>query len=194
MLSKLRSGLIASLPSQCRVCHSWPTQPVCEDCVALFAQPHSRCSTCAVPLPPGIPQCGACLKIQPPLNHCLAAVAYAYPWSGLIADFKFRDQSGLVRSFATLMRATPWVEPALDAADLVLPMPLSAQRLSERGYNQALLLSRALSQKKSHTDVLLRVQDTPAQHTLKRLERLSALNHAFAVDPLKAHRLRVSEW
>lgn len=190
MFTKLFSGLMAALPSQCRVCHSWPTQSVCEDCVGQFAQPQQRCKTCAMPLPHGMPHCGACLKAPPPLDLCLAAVAYAYPWSTLIADFKFHAQCGLVRSFATLMHATPWVEPTLDAADLVLPMPLYPQRLSERGYNQALLLARAMCAGKTRADVLLRIQDTPAQHTLKRQQRLSALDHAFAVDPLLAQLVK----
>ena len=192
MFAKFLPGVIAALPSQCRVCQRWPTQPVCEDCVAQFAQPHPRCDTCALPLPQGMRLCGACLKAPPPLDRCLAAVAYAYPWSGLIADFKFHDQSGLARSLATLLRAAPWVEPALDAADVVLPMPLSPQRLSERGYNQAHLLARALSRSKTHTQVLLRVQDTPAQHTLKREQRLCALAQAFAVDPLLVHKVKGS--
>lgn len=135
-------------------------------------------------------RCGACLQDIPPLDQCLAAVAYTYPWSQLIGDFKFHDQSGLANSMATLMRATPWVEPALDAADLLLPMPLSTQRLAERGYNQALLLARAIFPQKSRSDLLLKVADTPAQHTLKRTERLQALNDAFAVEPLLAHQLR----
>jgi len=124
------------------------------------------------------------------LDQCLAAVAYDFPWSGLIVDFKFRDQPGLVRSFATLMRATPWVEPALDAADLLLPMPLSSQRLQTRGYNQALLLARHLCPEKTHPDLLLRLLDTPAQHTLDRHERLSGLSQAFAVEPLQAQRIK----
>lgn len=187
MFTKLLSGLIAALPSQCRVCHRWPAHAVCEDCVGQFAQPQQRCQTCALPLPHGMLHCGACLKNPPPLDHCLAAVAYAYPWSTLIADFKFHDQCGLVRSFATLMHATPWVEPTLDGADVLLPMPLSTQRLAQRGYNQALLLARAMSTSKTRADVLLRIQNTPAQHTLKRQQRLSALDHAFAVDPLLTH-------
>lgn len=135
-------------------------------------------------------QCGDCLKNPPALDQCLAAVAYAYPWSKLIADFKFHDQSGLVNCFASLLLATPWIEPALDSADLVLPIPLSLQRLTERGYNQAMLLARALQQTKTRSDVLLRIQDTPAQHTLKRVDRLCALNHAFAIDPLLVHLVR----
>jgi ComF family protein len=179
------SRLISRLPSQCQVCHSWPANTVCDDCVSQFAQPHPRCQTCALPVPQGMPHCGACLKQAPPLDKCLAAVAYAYPWSSLMADFKFRDQTGLTQVFASLLKATPWVEPALDGADLVLAMPLSSAKLMQRGYNQALLLARALTPAKVQTDILLRIQDTPAQHTLKRAQRLSALDHAFAVDPLR---------
>ena len=84
-------------------------------------------------------------------------MAYAYPWSALIQDFKFHAQPGLVRSFATLLRAAPWVEPELDAADVLVPMPLSAARLCERGYNQALLLARQLEPVKTRTDLLLRI-------------------------------------
>jgi ComF family protein len=102
-----------------------------------------------------------------------------------MAEFKFRDQTGLARVFTTLLKATPWVEPALEGADMVLAMPLSGAKLRQRGYNQALLLARVLTPAKVQTDILLRIQDTPAQHTLKRAQRLSALDHAFAVDPLR---------
>jgi len=200
MFTKLLSGALPQrlglprLPSQCRVCHSWPSQPVCEACVNQFAQPQPRCLTCALPLAAAHPShprlCGACLKSPPSLNHCLAAVSYAYPWSTLIAHYKFHSEPGLVRSFATLLRATPWVEPALDHADLLLPLPLSVEKLKQRGYNQALLLARALEPTKTRADLLLRIQNTPAQHTLKRAERLTALDHAFAVEPLLADVLR----
>jgi predicted amidophosphoribosyltransferase len=62
--------------------------------------------------------------------------------------------------------------------------------MAQRGYNQALLLALALSKAKVKADVLLRIQDTPAQHTLKRAQRLIALDHAFAVDPLKIDQLQ----
>jgi len=190
-LSPLRRGsALAALPSQCRVCHSWPAHPVCEACVNQFAQPQPRCRTCALPLPAGMRQCGACLKNPPPLNQCLAAVAYAYPWSRLIHDFKFRTEPGLVQTFVHLLRAAPWVEPMLDSADLLLPMPLSSQRLRERGYNQAWLLAHQLSAAKARADLLLRIKDTPAQHTLKRSQRLTVLNDAFAIEPLLAHAVQ----
>lgn len=119
------------------------------------------------------------------MDLCLAAVPYAFPWAHLMADFKFNEQPALAGFFAHLLKATPWVEPTLEAADLLLPMPLSSQRLKQRGYNQALLLANQLSAAKTRAQLLLRLVDTPAQHGLKRVQRLTALNEAFAVDPLR---------
>lgn len=184
---QLIQGFFERLPSQCMVCHAWPASPVCDVCVSEFAQPSPRCTTCARLLTVDQPQCGTCVVAAPPLDVCLAAVPYAYPWSTLIADFKFRQHPGWAASFARLMRATPWVEPALDATHLLIPMPLSRQRLRERGYNQAHVLASALDASKVNNTILLRTKDTPPQRTLSRNERLRAVEHAFAVDPLKIH-------
>ncbi len=172
------------------MCHSWPAQPVCAACVDAFAQPVPRCHTCAIPVHGGARQCGACTVAPPALDACLAALPYAYPWSTLIADFKFRQHPGWASSFALLLRSAPWVEPALEAANWLIPMPLSSQRLRERGYNQAQVLAMALETPKVAHGILLRVRDTPAQRTLPRQERLHSVEHAYAVDPLKAPQLQ----
>jgi ComF family protein len=117
-------------------------------------------------------------------DAALAAVAYAFPWSTLVVEFKCAQHPGWARSMALLMRSAPWVEPALEAADVLLPMPLSRRRLQERGFNQALLLARALAPDKTRAQVLLRVRDTPAQSSLSRAARLTNVQHAFAVDPV----------
>ena len=183
MFRQLLSGLSAQLPAQCAVCHAWPARPVCDDCVQRFAQPLPRCQTCALPLPAGMRQCGACISQPPPLDQALAAVAYAYPWSALVTQFKFQEYTGWAHSMALLLRSAPWVEPALDAADWLLPMPLSEQRLRERGFNQTLLLARALEPRKLRADVLLRVKDTPALSSLPRQQRQQAVRGAYAVEP-----------
>ena len=190
MFRELLQGLPGRLPSQCAVCHAWPAQPVCDACVEQFAQPQPRCATCALPVPAGIRQCIACVRHPPVLDACVAAVPYAYPWSRLVAEFKFREQAGWARSLALLMRSTPWVEPALDACDRVLPMPLAPPRLRGRGFNQALLLARRLAPDKTDATLLLRTRDTPAQHSLPRAERLRNVQGAFALDPLRRSSLR----
>ena len=190
MLRGVFQRLIGPWPSQCAVCHGWQRAPLCEACIALFGQPVPRCQRCALPVLAGMRQCGSCIVRPPPLDQCLAAVPYAYPWSGLVAEFKFREHTAWAKPLARLMRSAPWVEPALDAADCLLPMPLSRERLQDRGFNQALLLARALDPERMRGDWLLRVKDTPPQRTLPRHERQRSVRGAFALDPLLAPQLR----
>lgn len=178
------------LPSRCAICQDWPQRPLCEACVSRFAPPRHRCGTCAVLVQAPMPHCPDCLSEPPPLDHGLAAVTYAWPWVDLLARFKFQAQAGWSGALATLMLSTPWAEDLLDKADWVLPIPLSSQRLAQRGYNQSWELARQLSASKSDAHVLLRTRDTPSQRLLPRPERLANLVGAFAVEPGRAASLR----
>jgi len=190
MLRDWFQGLQATIPSQCAVCRAWPAQPVCEGCVERFAQPVARCETCALPVPSGVLRCGRCLRSEVPLDACRAAVSYAYPWSGLVARFKFQAEPGWAATLALLMRSAPWVEPALEEADLVLPMPLARERLAERGFNQALELARHLTPpRKVRPDILIRIRHTSAQSALSLVARQHNVRGAFAIEP--AHVVEV---
>ena len=190
MFRALFKNLSGRVPSQCAVCRAWPAQPVCEACAVRFAQPRPRCRTCALPVVHQLEQCGACVRSPPPLDACVAAVNYEYPWSRLLVEFKFGARPAWAASFALLLRSAPWVEPALENASLVLPMPLSAQRMRERGFNQALELTRHLAPGKIMHGLLLRIQDSAPQTELNRAQRLRNVRHAFAVEPLRASELK----
>jgi ComF family protein len=179
-----------AVPSRCAVCGAWPAQPLCQGCCARFAPPLHRCAACALPLPEGVPVCGACVREPPPLDACLAAVPYAYPWSGLVGRFKFQQQPGWAAALAGRMAAIPALAGELAAADLVLPMPLAPRRLAERGFNQALLLARALEPAKTEPRLLLRLRETGSQTALDRAARHANVRHAFGVEPLRASELR----
>jgi ComF family protein len=190
MFVELIKGVLRALPSQCLVCRAWPSDAVCESCVSRFAQPQTRCARCALPVPERVICCAVCLKTPPPLDACLAAVAYGYPWSNLIVDYKFKHWVGRASAFGLLLHSTPWVDPALEAADWVLPMPLSDQRLKTRGFNQALVLAQHIAPHKINTALLLRIKDTPPQSTLNRQERLISVKDAFAVAPLHFSKIK----
>lgn len=190
MLSALFDRISANLPSQCEVCHAWPSQSVCSDCIRRFAQAQPRCQTCALRVHAGIVHCGACITHPTALNACMAAVSYAYPWAGLVGLFKFHDRPAWATHIAQLMCTNPEVQPALDAADLVIPMPLSPARLRTRGYNQALVFAQALTSTKLDSKALLRIKETPALSLLDREDRLRAMVDAFAVEPLQVGRIR----
>ena len=183
MLRRLVDAALDALPAQCEVCHAWPARVLCESCVRSFLRPRHRCRTCALPLPPGPTQCGACLKQPPPLAGCIAAVSYEYPWSNCITRFKYGDDPGWGRPLAALLSQLPAARSALAAADWLLPMPLSMARLAQRGFNQALELARRLAPRKTRADLLLRIRDTLPQSSLSREQRQRNVKAAFMVAP-----------
>lgn len=187
--------LLNWIPSQCAVCKAWPSNGmVCEPCITRFAQPARRCTGCALALRAGISddikRCGACIVKPPPLDECLAAVSYEYPWNNCIASYKFGDNPAWARAFSLLLNSTPSIESAIDRADLLIPVPLSKARLQHRGYNQALELCKHLSRSKTESQLLLRIKDTLTQSSLNRSERLKNVKAAFAVEPLRAKEMQ----
>ena len=176
--------------SRCAVCGAWPARPLCDACVVRFAQPQHRCLRCALPLTEAAGVCGACLREPPPLDACFAAVPYAYPWSGLIARFKFQGEPGWAQALGERMARIPGIATELGRADLLLPMPLAPRRLAERGFNQALLLARQLARDKVETQLLLRLRETDSQAALDRRARQANVGGAFGLEPLRAGEVR----
>jgi ComF family protein len=122
--------------------------------------------------------------------QCLAAVSYGYPWSRVVQQFKFHGQSAWARTLSQLLLAAPGVETAVEAADVLIPMPLSRARLRERGFNQSALLAEALAPARARNGVLLRITDTAAQSGLGRRARMENVQSAFAVEPAQYAALK----
>ena len=163
------------------------------------------CPICALPVPTDLSHglrtaqlpCAACMRQRPPIDATLAAVPYAFPWSGLISRYKFGEEHGWAGFFASLLLKTPGVAQALaelSTRDWLLPLPLSAERLRTRGFNQAWELASALarlsrSQARAETRLLLRLQHTRPQSQLGREARLANVKGVFQVDPLRVGEL-----
>lgn len=190
MLKNLLDIAWDSLPAQCEVCGAWPSRVLCAACTSSFLRPQARCRTCALPAPVGQAQCGPCILKAPPLDACLAAVSYAYPWSACIARFKYGGQAAWARTLAQLMAQAPGVAAALQSCDMALPMPLSQARLAERGFNQAHELAKRLLPGKTRTGWLLRIRDTAPQEQLGRAERERNVRGAFMAASAAAPMLR----
>ncbi|MCY4743584.1 ComF family protein [Pelomonas sp. UHG3] len=182
---------------QCSVCRAWSHQTICASCIALYARPQPRCWTCATRLPPAMtghprPQCGRCLLQAPPLDRTVAALEYGFPWDGLLQHFKYHQALELRESLLERLNCALNASE-VNAPDWLLPVPLSAERLRERGYNQSHELARALARRRGlrcEPDLLLRVRHNAAQASLKLDARAANVRGIFAVDPLKADQLR----
>lgn len=188
-LPKAGKAARSALPSACRICGAWPDGPVCKACVKLGAPEQARCTRCALtwplshPTPSAGNPCPACRWQLPPWRNAYAAVDYTQPWSTLIADLKFHSTPGLAVWMAARMAQVPGVASAIQEAHAVLPVPLSSERLRERGYNQSERLAHALAGRKQRIDWLQRVRSTDPQTGQPRLARLSNLTGAFALTP-----------
>ncbi|MFA4890523.1 MAG: ComF family protein [Candidatus Paceibacterota bacterium] len=100
---------------------------------------------------------------------------------------KYRGAKNLAEPLAELLntRCSTKLEIKNAGDWLVVPLPLSKERLRERGYNQAELIAGHLSQKIKIpvcADALVKIKNTPAQVSIKnRKERLNNLKGAFAI-------------
>jgi len=187
----LMRHLSQAVPSQCVVCHGAAHSRLCAPCSQRFGSQRPRCERCALELPPGVPVCGSCLVKPPPFTHTLTAVDYGFPWDALVLRLKFSQALDLADTLAEAM-ANALQTSTLPQPELLLPMPLSTQRLRERGFNQAWELTHRLGRRLSlPTDarLLLRMKDTPHQLTLPEDRRAANVRGAFAVDPLRRQSL-----
>jgi ComF family protein len=170
------------------LCAQWGHGGLCADCQGRFASnPVLRCPRCALPQAMGA-VCGHCLREPPPFDRCVAAADYGFPWDRLIAGFKFNGRAewaGLLADVLAQALARD-LRPGDVPATLVLPVPLSATRLRERGYNQAWELARRLAATRgvpAQALWLQRLRDTPHQVGLSRRERERNLRDAMWVTP-----------
>ncbi len=129
------------------------------------------------------------------LLTCVAVVDYAYPWDGLVARFKFRNQPGWAGPLAELMLRKPAASALMQTCTRLVPIPVTPARLAERGYHQAWELATALHQRAAPAtllalpEALVRVRETADQHLLPREQRLRNLHGAFAAHPDHVARL-----
>jgi ComF family protein len=178
------------LPTLCAVCRGWSAGRLCADCRTRHAAPRLRCGTCARPLASAA-RCGACIASPPPFAHAIAAVDYAFPWSGLVTALKFH--AGL--EFADAMAALLTDAVRRDGAplpSLVTAVPLGRSRLAERGHNQSWELARRVARSlrlRPEPALLERRVETPHLADLPRDERERAIRGAFALAPGASMRM-----
>jgi ComF family protein len=156
------------------------------DLVGAFLAP-PRCAACDVPVARTAVFCRACgstvQRADPAASDSsIAAFVYGGAMADAITRFKYGARPDLARPLSDLLwRALAPHGPRMSEA-VVVPVPLHALRLAERGYNQSALLARPIARRLGAPFLplaLARVRDTPRQASLGRDDRLGNVGGAF---------------
>ena len=185
-------------PSDCRLCGlplaSSSLLPVCSECLDSV-QPIAggRCVLCGERLFSGLDQtlCGECLAERPPFAKASAYGSYDGGLRDLIHLLKYER----VRPAANVlgrMLAEAVTDLAPDFGNdlpLVIPVPLHATKLRQRGFNQAELIAKAMTKQKPldlnlelAPKLLVRRRATESQVGYTRQQRIANLRGAFGAD------------
>ena len=186
------------LPPRCLLCRSAGARgrELCAHCASDLPWNHICCARCALPLVQAAAACGRCLKRAPAYSRLLAPLRYAYPLDGLIMRFKFNQDLAAGTLLADLViDALHDTLTNTSSPDLVVPVPLHANRLRERGYNQSLELARRIApalRLPIAIDALRRTRATEVQSGLDAKARKQNVRGAFAADANDVHDRHVA--
>jgi ComF family protein len=111
----------------------------------------------------------------------------------LVHALKYQGWTRAAVPMARRMARLEWPQDVREERAAIIPIPLSAARERERGYNQAALLAGRLApfwRVPVWSDVLVRVRETSSQVRLTPSERASNVSQAFVVPVQFQERLR----
>ncbi|MCR4409390.1 MAG: ComF family protein [Candidatus Saccharicenans sp.] len=183
---------VTVFPSFCRLCGRTLEDPgqkiVCGHCLDRVEFHHGPvCPVCGrfyhQPAASGH-LCGHCLERPEPFSRHRSLGPYAGRLKEIILLFKYKECEALGRVLGQMAYDRLATDGLFAGLDFIVPVPLHRKREKRRGFNQADLLGRALSDLSGVPllpRVLIKVRYTPAQVSLEAAERESNLRGAFGV-------------
>ncbi|HEX8362714.1 MAG TPA: ComF family protein [Longimicrobium sp.] len=157
--------------------------------------PVPRCARCWSPVDPHrepSPVCRTCAEWPAGVRAIRSPYAIGDVPRALVHALKYGGWSAVAEPMAARMAAMEMPRDTVEEARWVVPVPTSAARLRERGYNQAALLARGYAAHiglVAREDLLRRVRATSTQTALHPGERRANVARAFAVPPSGAAEL-----
>lgn len=163
--------------------------PLCRELLPLDVSTCPGCRDTAKRIPPDFCEhCGAeaaacqCSNDSVKFSHFTAVYIYSGLTRARIHKFKFDGDLRTGRSLGDEMsfRAAEVFYSA--KFDIVTFVPMTRSAEKKRGYNQSEILARQLAKRFfiPCQELLVKVRETPSQHTLNSKERQSNLENAFA--------------
>jgi ComF family protein len=171
----MRNFLARCFGGSCFLCRGAAAGLLCAACDAELPRlAGPRCPRCALDSL-RCEVCGRCLSEPPHYDATVAALAYEFPADALVHSLKFRGELVLAEHLGAILGQCI----AGQDVDSVIAVPLSADRLRSRGYNQAVEIARHVARRSVELDLCVRERDTPAQMDLPYAERRRNVRGAF---------------
>ncbi len=181
--------------------------PLCPDCIrAMQPRQTGYCPLCGEiaeepDSPPAL--CAACLKEAPPWQNMRFFGEYGGLLRELLHRAKYGGDAATLALLGAMLAQIAW---DMQQADALVPLPLSASRLKQRGFNQCVEMGRAMltalpmyktvyapiyasvradnnllcnNPPVLRLDLLTKYRATPSQTTLPRAQRLENLRGVF---------------
>lgn len=158
---------------------------ICRACwrgLPLLA-PGETCETCGLPSPS--PRCRSCAVHPPPVRRAVAVTRYEGVARRLVHAFKFRGHDILASRAGELMAASARSAGLHRDLDAVVPVPSTARRNRDRGYDPAALLAGEVARRlgRPARGLVSRLRESPPQSTVPASERRANVRGAFASSP-----------
>jgi ComF family protein len=157
-------------------------------CVGCGREGEPMCATCArqldsrLELPPGVP-----IGLPADLPRGILQLEWCAPYGGAVRnalhDLKYAGEKRLAVPLGSAI-ARRWARAGA-GGDVFVPVPVHAERLGKRGYDQAELLAGVAARdlRLPMAPILERVRATTAQFDLDRRRRATNVIGAFRIRP-----------
>jgi len=157
---------------------------ICPECFIKIETTHNQnvCPVCGGIIIIGS-NCSNCLKMHPLFEQARSWGNYTGVLKQVVQNIKYNRGFGIIEYITK-----PIVQLIKNwgiSVDMIVPIPLSKKRKTERGYNQSVLIAKPISQ---HFNIpmeelaLIRSMETRSQVGLNYKERITNVKNAFCAD------------
>jgi ComF family protein len=178
-----------AINKHCQLCEAPSKDAICEYCLPYISFNKSHCKRCARPTETHSILCGYCQKNHKKnrVQKIIAPFQYKDLTSNIIKSIKFQQHTHLLRTL------TPYLVKSLEEHYQntswpceIIPLPSHEKRIRQRGFCHTRLIANFIKNGLHHkikinSNSLIKIIDTPAQHTLNKKDRLKAQKNSYKV-------------
>lgn len=166
----------------CALCKLPTSKLICNTCYSeLEIITNKQCQHCGKPALDT--PCYSCLQNKPVIDRVYSKFIYATPLNKLLHKLKYRQNQSTMWVLGYLLNIC--LHEALNNSniDFIIPVPLSNQRLNERGFNQIILMLKYYQAQNNSvpikTNIVKKIIDTPHQTLVNKNQRIDLVDTTY---------------